>query len=281
MRIGTMQGRLLSPVAGRIQCFPRGKWQDEFFKAADAGLDCIEWIYDEYGSDANPLATDPGIEQILNLSRASGISVLSLCADYFMDRPLVRASPTELETRTMVLLWLLSRCERAGIRRIVLPFVDDARIETTTEFNDVVRLLEVLLVRAERHGVEIHLETSLKPEVFAELLGRLSHPLLKANYDSGNSASLGYNPEAEFAAYGHRVGSVHIKDRVLGARTVPLGNGNADFSKVFACLRTVSYAGDFILQAARGEPGKEVEWSRHNREFVLEHLRLARLGGNG
>ena len=38
--------------------------------------------------------------------------------------------------------------------------------------------------------------------------------MIKVNYDSGNSASLGYDPTDEFAAYGERVGSVHIKDRV-------------------------------------------------------------------
>ena len=48
---------------------------------------------------------------------------------------------------------------------------------------------------------------------------------MRVNYDSGNSASLGYRPRDEFAAYGSRVGSVHLKDRRLGAGTAPLGRG--------------------------------------------------------
>jgi len=56
--IGIMQGRLVPPTDNRIQCFPRERWADEFALAAKAGLDCIEWIYDLYGADVNPLATD-------------------------------------------------------------------------------------------------------------------------------------------------------------------------------------------------------------------------------
>ena len=96
------------------------------------------------------------------------------------------------------------------------PFVDASRIDTDAEFEGVIETLQRILPMAEQTGIEIHLETSLPPARFASLLGRLPHPLLKANYDSGNSSSLGYKPREEFAAYGKRVGSVHIKDRHFG-----------------------------------------------------------------
>jgi hexulose-6-phosphate isomerase len=100
----------------------------------------------------------------------------------------------------------------------------------------------------------------------------LTDPLLKVNYDSGNSSSLGYAPREEFAAYGERVGSVHIKDRLLGASTVPLGTGDADFPALAEGLKKVDYKGDFILQVARGASEDEVAWARRNREFVLNHF---------
>ena len=46
------------------------------------------------------------------------------------------------------------------------------------------------------------------------MLNALPHPVIKVNYDSGNSASLGYSVTEEFAAYGNRIGSIHIKDRL-------------------------------------------------------------------
>jgi hexulose-6-phosphate isomerase len=124
---------------------------------------------------------------------------------------------------------------------------------------------------AEETEIEIHLETSLGPAEFAKLLDRIPHPKLKVNYDSGNSSSLGYAPTDEFAAYGDRIGSVHIKDRVLNGGTVPLGTGNADFKSLFSCLEKISYAGDFTLQVARATPGDEVAWAKQNLAFVRRY----------
>jgi len=270
--IGIMQGRLVPPTDNRIQCFPRERWADEFELAAQAGLDCIEWIYDLYGADANPLATDPGLEKLRGLTQQYKVKVLSICADYFMDKPLVRASPAELVDRLKRLYWLLDRGRSIGINRMVIPFVDASRIDTQDEFDGVVELLKLILQEAGKTGIEIHLETSLNPARFADLLARLPDPLLKVNYDSGNSSSLGYAPREEFAAYGERVGSVHIKDRLLGASTVPLGTGDADFAALAESLRKVVYKGDFILQVARGASGDEVAWARQNREFVLKQF---------
>jgi L-ribulose-5-phosphate 3-epimerase len=271
-QIGIMQGRLVPPTDNRIQCFPREHWADEFALASQAGLDCIEWIYDLYGADVNPLATDAGVKRIKTLSRKHKVKIFSICADYFMDKPLVRASPAELDDRLNTFYWLLERGRLIGINRMVIPFVDASRIDTQAEFDGVVLLLKRILQKIEKTGIEIHLETSLNPARFAELLAQLPHPLLKANYDSGNSSSLGYAPREEFAAYGQRVGSVHIKDRLLGASTVPLGTGDADFPALAESLRNIAYKGDFILQVARGTSGDEVAWTRQNREFVLKNI---------
>jgi L-ribulose-5-phosphate 3-epimerase len=267
-----MQGRLVPPVEGRIQCFPRLNWADELEWAAEAGLDTIEWIYDQFGADVNPIATDEGIDSILELAKFHGVRVVSVCADYFMDWPLVRASSAELEERSSALLWLMERCRRLAIERIVIPFVDASRIDTDFELKQVVATIGRALRRAEDLGLELHLETSLGPDRFAELLGRLPSALLKVNYDIGNSASLSYDPREEFAAYGDRIGSVHIKDRLKGRGTVPLGTGDADLPAVFDCLRALSYAGDFVMQIARDIPGDEVNWARHNRALVLDYL---------
>jgi hexulose-6-phosphate isomerase len=96
----------------------------------------------------------------------------------------------------------------------------------------------------------------------------LPERVVKVNYDSGNSASLGYVVKEEFAAIGNNIGSVHIKDRICGGGTVPLGCGNADFAAVFENLRQISYSGDFTLQVARGKVGDEVNWARHNVDFL-------------
>lgn len=274
-RIGIMQGRLLPPEGGRFQCFPRQGWMAEFGLAAAAGLDSIEWIYDVWGEGANPISSDRGIDQVRHLVNEHSVEVRSLCADYFMERPLIRASSEEKRSRTNHLFWLISRCQLLSISRIVLPFVDNSSIQTDSEMAEVISTLREVVPHASEAHLEIHLETSLCPAAFGDLLGRLSFPEVKANYDTGNSASLGYDFGEELSAYGSRIGSVHLKDRVRGGGTVPLGCGNADIPAVLAKLHELGYSGDFILQVARGEPGQEVEWAEHNRRVLVSHLQAA------
>jgi hexulose-6-phosphate isomerase len=276
MTVAIMQGRLVPPLDGRIQCFPRERWRDEFALAAAADLDAIEWIFDVVGLDVNPVVTDSGLEEMAALSAETGVGVRSVCADYFMDRPLLRADDQAIEDRVETLSWLLRRCALLGAGRVILPFVDASRIGSDAELGSIASILGRVLSVVDETGVEVHLETSLAPEPFAALLARLPHPSVKVNYDSGNSASLGYRPRDEFAAYGSRVGSVHIKDRLRGGGTVPLGSGDTDFEALFSCLDDVAYHGDFVLQVARGADGDEVNWARHNRAFLVA-LQAARV----
>ena len=273
MHIAIMQGRLVPPSEGRIQCFPRERWRDEFALAAAAGLDAIEWIYDLYGADVNPIATDDGLAQIRALSAQSGVQVRSLCADYFMDRPLLRARAAEIEERTETLVWLLGRCAMLGMGRVVLPFVDASRIDSDAELDDVVDRPRARAARPRGDGRgaapgDLALARDDSPTCWRGC----RTPCSRSTTTRATAPRLGTDPTDEFAAYGGRVGSVHIKDRVHGGGTVPLGSGDTDFRALFQCLGEVGYAGDFVLQVARGTTGDEVAWARKNRDFVLAHL---------
>ena len=277
-RIAIMQGRLLSPEDGRHQCFPRERWRSEFPAAATAGFDAIEWIYDLYGADANPIATDEGAAEMRSLAGKHGVAIASLVADYYMKYPFGTAEETRFLELVAHLEWLLHRCKIAGVERVVLPFVDTARIENDEHRARVIRLMQLVLPTVEQTGVAIRLEASLPPSAFAELLAELPHPMIGVNYDSGNSASLGYDHREEFAAYGSRIASVHIKDRVRGGSTVPLGSGNADIPGVLGELANLNYSGDFVLEAARGVPGDELAWCSRNCAWLREQLELTACG---
>ena len=269
--LAIMQGRLVPPAGNRIQAFPRERWAEEFRNAAAAGLDAIEWIYDTYGLGANPIECADGIDCMNRLAAAHKVAVRSLCADYFMDFAFVGATENERLERLDHLVWLMGKARQVGITRMVLPFVDQSAIREEADREAVIDTLRRALPCARSTGIELHLETSLPPLEFAALLERLPEPQVKVNYDSGNSSSLGYRPQEEFAAYGERIGSVHIKDRILGGSTVPLGEGDADLKAVFAGVRRLNYQGDFVLQAARGKAGEEVAWARWNRELVRQY----------
>ena len=261
-----MEGRLVPPEPGRFQSFPRQRWEDEFALAREVPLSFIEWIYDLYGADENPLTND--LDRLRSLSRQTGVTIRSVCADYFMDLPFLRCSPAECTARQQRLNLLLGQAAQVGVSRVVLPFVDASRIETAADEDRVVEVLKGAIPKAKEDGVELHLETDLSPRAFAALLSRVPEKMIQVNYDSGNSSSLGFAPAEEFEAYGERIGSIHIKDRVRGGGTVPLGTGDADFRAVFDGMERIHYTGDITMQVARSEPGREVAWARKNRAFI-------------
>src|SRR5258708_4996077 len=113
-----MQGRLLPPEKEKIQAFPRNDWEKEFSLAAEIELDSIEWIYDAYGEDVNPLGSSQGIEKLKSLVRHHGVQIRSVCADYFMDFPLIGATRQERTERLNKLRWLLTQSKYLGIKRV-------------------------------------------------------------------------------------------------------------------------------------------------------------------
>ncbi|HXW90821.1 MAG TPA: sugar phosphate isomerase/epimerase [Terriglobales bacterium] len=241
--------------------------------AAAVPFDYLEWIYDLYGRDVNPLDVPEGVALLRNFIDSSGVGIRSVCLNYFMDKLPVCCTDREREERLREVALILGNARAIGVKRAVLPFLDTSAIRNRDDFRALVELLTAAIPLAEESGVELHLESSLNPSEVARLLDLLPHGVLKIAYDSGNSASLGFTPAEEFSAYGERIGSVHIKDRMLHGATVPLGTGNADFKTLFVELERVNYRGDFTLEVARGTPGDETAWARKNLAFLRERWR--------
>lgn len=271
-QFGVMQGRLSPPESGRFQAFPRNSWRDEFPRAKQAGFSYIEWIHDGYDEGANPIFAATGRSELEKLKVQHGITTPAICADWFMEFPLIRCTVEERKRRENHLRLLIPIARQIGAWRIVIPFVDNSRLATEKEWEEVVAILERAVSIADEHQVELHLEADLDPESFKRFLELIPHPSIKVNWDSGNSSGLGYVATREFAAYGGRIGSIHIKDRYRkpegGVETRPLGTGSADFNDVFRAIRSTEYSGGLTLQAARGVPGDEVDFLRTQIEFL-------------
>lgn len=249
-RIGVMQGRLSPMVSDRIQAFPSEHWRVEFDRAAEIGLSSIEWIF-ETPMEGNPLWSASGLDQMREAMAATGVGVNFVCADIFMESPFVRMDDQTRSENRRILDHLIDQCAELGVTGIEIPCVDPSAIHNREEEEELLDAIAPCLDRAGEAGVAIGLETSLAPRPFADLLERCGHPVLRANYDTGNSASLGYDPLEEIRAYGRLINNVHIKDRVLGASTVPLGEGDARIPETLQALKDLDYGGEFILQAAR------------------------------
>ena len=94
-KIGFMQGRLSPLVDGEIQRFPWDHWEDEFQIASELGLNCVDWVLDSKDAFNNPLLDASQSQVISNLEKNSGVKVISVCSDFFMDFPLFNCDSSE------------------------------------------------------------------------------------------------------------------------------------------------------------------------------------------
>lgn len=266
--IGLMQGRL-TPSRGRgIQFFPFGGWQKEFWTSKKIGLNEIEFIFDFYKFRQNPLWSKKGRKLIRSLIKETGIKVNSICADYFIHRPFFRTTKSALESNIRILKHLIYCASDINAKLIEIPLVDDSSIKNAKEETMFVDVITKFIPDLEKHKVRIGLETDLPPKKFASLIRRINNPKIGANYDSGNSSSMGYNPVNEMEEFGKYIFNIHIKDRVYKGGTVPLGFGDAKFKVFFRALHKLRYNGSFILQAARGKDGAEMETIKSQIDFL-------------
>lgn len=256
--LGIMQGRLLPKYIGRYQAHPLGYWQSEFTIARDLDLDYIEFILDYNDVDQNPLMSKEGINRIREVVQNTGVGVRSVCADYFMEAPLHSVDETIADKSAGVMKCLLENGSILGITDIVIPCVDQSSLIGEDAKKRLVKNLSPFIDAAERFNINLSLETDLPPAPFLDLLNRFDSKKITVNYDTGNSASLGFTPAEEFAAYGNRISDIHIKDRKMGGGSVFLGTGDADFVGFFMALETIDYKGPFVMQAFRDDEGVQV-----------------------
>lgn len=268
--IGVMQGRLLPKYQGRYQAHPVHYWQEEFFIARKLGLDCIEFILDFNDIESSPLLSPKGIIEIKKIITDTGVKVRSICADYFMHAPIHSEDPITAQTSQSILEKLILLTGDIGVKDIVIPCVDQSSLNTDHKVKLFVKNLSPMIEIAEKHEINLSLETDLSPMPFLDLLNHFNSNFVSVNYDIGNSASLGYNPREELEIYGDRISDIHIKDRKLGGGPVILGEGDADFNTFFDCLKKIKYKGPFIMQAYRDEEGVKVFERQLN--WILRYL---------
>ena len=247
-----MQGRLLPKYLGKYQAHPFGFWEDEFEISSELGFDCIEFILDFDKAEQNPLLLEAGLKSILYHSKKNNVEVKSVCADFFMHSPIYSNDLKIKEYNFNIFKKLIINSKKIGIKDIVIPLVDQSSIlDNSKKQSQSIEFLKKICSEIKDNDVNICLETDLPPQNFLSFINEINEPQIKINYDTGNSASLGYNFYEEFYLYGYLVTNIHLKDRELNRGSVDLGTGDFDFKSFFKYLSGISYKGIFILQAYR------------------------------
>jgi hexulose-6-phosphate isomerase len=248
-----MQGRLSPLYKNKIQSFPWDTWQDEFQIASINNFKIIEWTIDDHRLYENPLLSDSGIKEIKRISDKYGIKIPSLTGDCFMQNPFWKAEGKKKDYLHESFIRILHACNKLNISIILIPLVDNGSLENEVQEDNLLNFLNLHKGLISKLSLRICFESDYPPQKLKNFIDKFDKDLFGINYDTGNSASLGFDPVEEFSMYGDRIINVHIKDRPMGGGTVPLGNGDTDFQLIFNLLKEYGYSGNLILQTARSK----------------------------
>ncbi len=271
LNIGFMQGRLSDMVGGRIQSFPFNNWENEFIIGSENNFNIIEWTIDSIDIANNPILRDDLHSRINELKNRYSIDIPSITCDFFMEKPFFKASNEQKIKREEFLLNFLKKCSSLNIFKIVIPLVDNGKIESLEDEKAVLDFFLNHLDLLEQYNLEIIFESDFGPRKLKKFIDKFPTKFFGINYDTGNSASQGYNFLEEFDSYFDNIKNIHIKDRILNGSTVPLGEGNANLEKLLINLLNRNYSGNLILQTARDEK-KHLQALCIYRDYVINIL---------
>lgn len=268
-KIGFMQGRLSPIIDGKIQAFPALHWENEFVVADQISIRLMEWTLDQYELELNPLMTANGRETIFNLSKKYNLSIPSVTGDCFMQEPFWKESNKSGFLREQFKN-ICKASSKINANIVVVPLVDNGRIESEFEENILIEYMLGIQEFLADLGVKVAFETDFSPSEVKRMISRLPKSNFGINYDTGNSASLGFDPVDEFEQYGERIVNVHIKDRELGGSTVPLLKGNVNFELILNLLKDYNYQGNLIMQTARSANGDHAGVIQKYSHFIAD-----------
>jgi hexulose-6-phosphate isomerase len=264
-----MQGRLSPVIDGRIQTFPWDYWENELLLAKEIGIQLMEWTIDSKKIESNPILIPETQKLITKLAKINNISIPSVTSDYFMENPPWVSNSAEVEE---IHRRIIAGMAVIGSKVLVLPLVDNSSIQNYEIELYFFEFITKIKNSLRDYEIKIAIESDFEPTKLSNFISKLDPELVGINYDIGNSASLGFSSIEELNLYGGRVINVHVKDRILGGTTVPLGKGNADLPETVRLLEQIGYIGNYILQTARAEDGKHSETIVKYANMVEEWL---------
>lgn len=262
-----VQGRGLQQKNELMQYFPEN-WQEEFPIIQKIGFFGIEWIYDKKSETSNPILSDEGRKKMIECSKKYNVKLENIVLDWFIVHPLLKNDKFTVIEKIEKLRLLIQLSAKVGFKRIIFPLLENNQISSNDEKIKVVEILKQMSSILESSDIELHLETSLSPDKELEIIKEVNHEKILICFDIGNSASYGYKPEQVINIINNKIGSVHIKDRILNGVSVPLGDGNANFLLVFQLLKKIDFQGPISFQVYRNNQSDNIKVLTESLEFI-------------
>ena len=218
------------------------------------------------GLREHPLMSPNGRARLLELSKLNDIQVPSVHGYY---------QPEEQYAKDI--LDIVNATAEIRAKVVLISFFHEKKLGATPDatWERAHSLLSRAASAAKDAGIQLGIETELPAATLVEFIEHALVPeAFGVYYDLGNQFACGFPVAEEIRMLKDRVVGVHVKDRLpnttpeIESKSVPLGEGCADFKSAFAALRDIRYTRPLILQGAGGEDGKELERNKQYRDFT-------------
>ena len=196
-----MQGRL-SYTNGKIQQFPSKIWGKEFKIANNNKYKLMEWTIDTQTINYNPLMTKRGISRILLLKKKYKIEIVTLTCDYVMQKPFWNMVGNKKKIYYEKFLKIIDQASLIGIKKIIVPLVDNSSLKNKQEEAKLIFYMKGLKKRLKINDQQILFEIDYNPQKTKRFIEKFDKSTFGINYDTGNSAGLGFDSNDEFKLYG-------------------------------------------------------------------------------
>lgn len=262
--IGFMQSRLSSNSKNKLQFFPWNNWEEEFYVGSKNNYRFIEWTIDSYKIDKNPFYVDR--KRISDLKARTNFHITGVTCDFLMENPYYKTDVISIDSYEY-LKKTIESCHKLGVKYVIFPLVDNGSIKNLSydklfnSLNNISQLLD--------KNVNIIFELDLEPYKVLDFIKNFDAIKFGINYDTGNSASYGFEFEDEMNIYFNYIKNIHIKDRKKNSISVPLGSGDFDFKKFKYFFNNNDYKGALILQTAKNFQNDNLLELNKNRNFIL------------
>lgn len=252
-KIGFMQGRLVgSENKQYYQFFPAQKWKKEFKLASKANIKTLELTANLINLSKNPVYNKSLKEIYYFEKEKNNLNIDSLTCDFFMEKPFfkLKKNSADYKIATQTLMQTITTSQKIGIRKFVIPLVDNSSIKNSTEERKLLKYFNSLeFKKILNKNTQILFESDYHPKKLLRFIKKFRRKIFGINYDSGNSASLKYRFSEE-KNYFKYVKNIHIKDRVYKGKSVDLGKGVAELKSLKKYLKKINYKGNLIFQTA-------------------------------
>ncbi len=268
-RVGFMQGRLVpSEKKRRIQYFPEKNWKKEILLAKKNNYKVMEWTINIENIKKNPVFIKSEINELKKYLKQNELKVESVTCDFFMQRPFFKNRNDKMILK--FLKKIIINGQNLGIKYFVIPLVDQSSVKNKKQESLVIKNLKKFENILKKNS-KIVFEIDYSPAKIIEFIKKFKSSKFRINYDTGNSAGLGYNFNLE-KKYFKYVSNIHLKDKKIKSQSIRLGKGSFNFKLFLKFIKKIKYKGNFILQTARSENNRHEYELNLNRKYIEKFL---------